>query len=527
MKKLLLILFLPIMLNAQSLILFGGDEYGFTISLGDSNSTFSDTTSTGDWFATVNDSVYNGEDSTLIGSHIDGYIGLPLASTAGQKYRATMQMKEGESTTYKSDFSAGTDSWATAHGAIDGNIDNIGGYNDVLRYIANTETSAAGFHSGNTLVIGKWYSASLEYYLPSSNNEINGIKFYGGSYLDATLQTAQDSWTSAVETFQATGTLLFIAKYKDGSNPTSAANGDVVYLKNVKIYALSDSTQSVYAQPTITYGTKSQTKTALSDSWQNYTFDFTGEKVNDYYSFDGVDDYVSVADDNSLDFGTGGFSLEVYFYIPSTESDGYHFLVAKYNNANDGWDIGYQTINSINYINGAVNGRTLYFRNPATKLISSTQDIILNSGWSHLVATRGGDSSHVYINSVLIGSNQATNNLTNSVPLTIGGRSGELYHKGDIGKIKLYNKALSQSEVTTLYNNRNSTSPTTVTSGLVLDLNGIDGNMSKTTWTDQSGNGNNGTVNGATLWQPPFLKISLSDTAKVKIDNFILKSNKP
>ena len=372
MKKLILILFLPIILNAQNWLLFsGGDDYKYTINIGDSNSIFSDTTSTGDWFATANDSVYNGGDSTLIGSHIDGYIGLPLASTAGQKYRATMQMKE-----------------------------------------------------------------------------------YGGT---------------------------------------------------------------VAPQPIISYGTKSQTKTALSDSWQNYIFDFTGEKVNDYYSFDGVNDYVSVADDNSLDMGLQDWSLEFYFKLNSI--DRLNLIGGKRN-----------TLGYLLYITAA-NKLETYFDVGATILVMYPSYVFSSGTYYHLVLTYDRDGyERAYLDGSQIDSldisGQSAVSMTDDTDISLG---KFFSNYGDITfeTHRQFNKALSQSEITTLYNNRNSTSPTTVTDSLVLDLNGIDGNASASTWTDQSGNGNDGTVNGATLWQPPFLKISLSDTAKVKIDNVKLRSNKP
>jgi len=273
MKKLLLILFLPIILNAQSLLLFGGDEYGFTISLGDSNSTFSDTTSTGDWFATANDSVYNGGDSTLIGSHIDGYIGLPLASTAGQKYRATMQMKEGEDNIAISGDMSDSVGWSTLSSGI--KIEN-----GVMTVTANGSNQYWFDNTTENGIVGK---KLLVVYDIISNSLIGGGGLNFGGFTGFSMVKSPNN----KEIIPTVGNNQSIELDINNANnlmsfyiPSGYASGTLV-LDNIRLYILDDSTQSVYAQPTISYGTKSQTKTALSNSWQNYTFDFVGNTATD------------------------------------------------------------------------------------------------------------------------------------------------------------------------------------------------------------------------------------------------------
>ena len=58
---------------------------------------------------------------------------------------------------------------------------------------------------------------------------------------------------------------------------------------------------------------------------------------------------------------------------------------------------------------------------------------------------------------------------------------------------------------------------------IVLDLNGDSTHVTDAIWYDASGNGNNGTVSGATPDYYPQLRISLSDTGKVKIKNPSIK----
>jgi hypothetical protein len=92
----------------------------------------------------------------------------------------------------------------------------------------------------------------------------------------------------------------------------------------------------------------------------------------------------------------------------------------------------------------------------------------------------------------------------NSLPVSIGSRfhnAAILPFNGNIADVKIYNRALSQQEVRQNYQ---ALLPRfAVTNGLVLDLDA--GNRKSypatgTTWTDLSGNGNNGTLtNGPTF----------------------------
>jgi len=65
-------------------------------------------------------------------------------------------------------------------------------------------------------------------------------------------------------------------------------------------------------------------------------------------------------------------------------------------------------------------------------------------------------------------------------------------HKGSFKQIKIFNKALSEAEITTLYNGG------TVTDGLVLDLPMNAQSSIGNSLLDLSGKGNHGTINGAT-----------------------------
>lgn len=276
---------------------------------------------------------------------------------------------------------------------------------------------------------------------------------------------------------------------------------------------IKDGGDLTYSQPIFTYEDKAVTYSAVTDAFQTYTFDFEGEKVNDYLSFDGVNDYVTVADDNSLDFGTGDFSIEWYGSIDLAEP---FFMLSNYASSDENWSLQYNKTKIASYF---VAGGSIVIQAENVNYIL-TQDEYYHFVW---VVDRS-DSNTMYVNGELVTLtiNTVDNGVNNFNGATTQLNSYDVsYHnKGNTKIARIWKgKLLSANDVATLYANRNSTSATTVTDSLVLDLNGIDGNISATTWTDASGKGNDGTISGATWWKPPYLKVSASDITKFSLDN--------
>ena len=55
--------------------------------------------------------------------------------------------------------------------------------------------------------------------------------------------------------------------------------------------------------------------------------------------FDGIDDYVNIPHHNSLNFGSGDFTVEAWVKTSSTKSQN---IVGKYNGSDAGWVLGLQ-----------------------------------------------------------------------------------------------------------------------------------------------------------------------------------------
>jgi hypothetical protein len=134
---------------------------------------------------------------------------------------------------YSSDFSAGVDGWTTIRSTVTGNIDGIGGQDNVLR--VTTDATASNSHYGvrSQFVIGKRYRVSAKCFIPSSNAVVNQFR-YGNESQYQPYITTLDTWVSSeFEITAIHGNLnLFMANTSTGSSFTG--NGtDVVYVKDI------------------------------------------------------------------------------------------------------------------------------------------------------------------------------------------------------------------------------------------------------------------------------------------------------
>ena len=150
----------------------------------------------------------------------------------------------GDFVTYESDFSAGKDGWFqdTTGSLLDGNVDGIGGKDDCLRYTIDSLT--VSYHQAkrnNSFRIGSTYRVTGEFYIPSSNADLDGI-----SVGDSTLQRqvfdspTLDAWVEWDFIFTPTqDNTRFQAVAYSGGNRSFTGNGtDVFYIRNVIITEL-------------------------------------------------------------------------------------------------------------------------------------------------------------------------------------------------------------------------------------------------------------------------------------------------
>ncbi|WP_071187587.1 LamG-like jellyroll fold domain-containing protein [Trichormus sp. NMC-1] len=228
--------------------------------------------------------------------------------------------------------------------------------------------------------------------------------------------------------------------------------------------------------------------------------------------FDGKDDYVEVPYSQSLNAnvltvsawvkvsgGQGSFRSVITCRDASPLSKGY-IIYAGDNNKWQAW-VGNNT--------------------QAWEIVAGS-DVILNT-WTHITSTFDGKQLKLYVNGTEVGSKNVVYTLNTRCPLRIGAgfteANPQYFYPGQIAEVGVWNKALTGTEIQAKMNQR----LTGKEEGLVayLPLNEGSGNVV----TDKTGNGNNGTINGA-VWQQEELPIK-DVTSSENESNVITGGNTP
>ncbi len=202
-------------------------------------------------------------------------------------------------------------------------------------------------------------------------------------------------------------------------------------------------------------------------------------------SFDGQDDYVEVADSASLDITN---EITLIAWVKVTKLNMHHEIIRK-NRLSSGYG-GYilKVPDNNKFSIQIIKDTNIYTANSATNLEIDK--------WYFVAGTYDGTAIKIYVNGVLENINNVVTTIgTNNYPLRIG--TTEFLNEwlnGSIAQVLIYNRSLNQSEIQYIYQHPR----TPITDGLVLWLNSGSVNTTTNTWYDLSGNGNHGTIYGAT-----------------------------
>jgi hypothetical protein len=220
--------------------------------------------------------------------------------------------------------------------------------------------------------------------------------------------------------------------------------------------------------------------------------------ANSAYSFDGQS-YIRVTHNQNFNFGIGNYTLSVW-----ANKNGNNFLNALLTKATPhpatGWTFGFVN-NDIRFLAGVQNSNFLSNG-------SVTYGPINNGEWNNYIAVFNptSNSIKIYINGQVVVSDVVSTGLINcdnifdlmfGVGNPNGAPSGPEFFNGFIDDIGIWNRALTQQEITNIYN---SSLPQTACLPANVPTTGLVGY-----WpfcgnaNDESGNANNGTNNGATL----------------------------
>jgi hypothetical protein len=188
-------------------------------------------------------------------------------------------------------------------------------------------------------------------------------------------------------------------------------------------------------------------------------------QANQSYNFNGTSNYIVVAHNNSqLLTNEVSFSLWINPSDYSTNNNQTRVPLGKRRTLSTS-GIGFETVDGVGtccgpqfFVNNNTGAGGLDYEDPLA---------LMTQTWTNLVGTYDGSVLKLYKNSVLIGSATGVLSLSNTIQDLCFGREGSNspnnYFKGLIDDIGFWNRALSQQEVTDLFNATNCVSNTTIT----------------------------------------------------------------
>jgi hypothetical protein len=164
-------------------------------------------------------------------------------------------------------------------------------------------------------------------------------------------------------------------------------------------------------------------------------------------SFDGVNDWVTVADSATLDLTTG---LTIEAWVNPAAINGWETVVLKERGVGN-LAYGFYAADGTAAL-GGVDGPAGYANiGGVHRAVRRTAGLPLGA-WTHVATTFDGATQRLYVNGVLAASRAQTGSMTASAsPLRIGGNNawaGEFF-QGLIDEVRVYNRALSAIEIAT------------------------------------------------------------------------------
>jgi RHS repeat-associated protein len=153
--------------------------------------------------------------------------------------------------------------------------------------------------------------------------------------------------------------------------------------------------------------------------------------------FDGIDDKVTIPDSNSLDLTTG-MSLSAWVKLDSPDSTWREVLYKKRGTGRS-YDLAADTTSA----------------KPSMALGTGTSDPVIygtsqlpTAEWAHVAGTWDGTTAKYYVNGTLVRTQAMAGPIaTGTDMLYLGTRANDRYLDGTIDEVRIYNRALSQSEV--------------------------------------------------------------------------------
>ena len=202
--------------------------------------------------------------------------------------------------------------------------------------------------------------------------------------------------------------------------------------------------------------------------------------------FDGVNDLATITGSNTLSFSA--ITLSAYFKFDNLGAT--QAIFAKRKDVASYWSAGFIMSSS-----GELDFRTT----TGTTEYKAVYSDFVTGEYYHVVGINDGLNNYLYVNGQLVDTTAsgAIDNTTTYNFVLGNNATGQYYYNGQISNAKIFNTALTAAQIADLYNNPEKIVPTGVdNTALKLWLPMMEG--AGTTAYDGSGNGNHGTIAGAT-----------------------------
>lgn len=309
-------------------------------------------------------------------------------------------------------------------------------------------------------------------FVPSLNTWYHCVGTYDGTTLRQYVDGVEQSTLSYTGTPLSGGEVRIASRWDSQTAPTDFFPGDIGLtriwnssLTASQVSTLYNQTLSRFSNSVVTSNLVAYYDPSLVAGYPGTgttEYDLSGNGLNGtmsnitytdpYFTFNGTNSTVSVADNALLEPGTGDFSIEAWVYY-STIAGSSRAVVSKTNNGGGAadWSYGLRT---------ASNGNTYMEVGNGTTSVTSPAFTASTGTWYQIVGVWTNVASNsiaLYVNGVLIGSNShsfaSVKNSTN--PLYLGSYNGgeySQYYNGRIGITRLYSSALSAADVLQNYN---------------------------------------------------------------------------
>ncbi|OGK16878.1 hypothetical protein A3H80_04655 [Candidatus Roizmanbacteria bacterium RIFCSPLOWO2_02_FULL_37_19] len=372
------------------------------------------------WMKTTTD--YGG--NAYIAAKDDASGAYPMALYLNSSEYGCFQISDGTNAPSACGSTALNDgNWHHLSGIRDVANDKVYVYVDGVQITSTTDSTTATTVNDDTLSFGNGGTSYTGY---DFNGSIDDIRIY--NYARTSKQIVEDMNAGHPAGGSPVGSAIGYWKFDEGRD--GACSGGT-----------NDACNSGSAGSTLDGAQSGMSVPATATSgWTN------AGKFGKALQFDETDDFVSITDNNAIDFSTS-ISLSAWVYPDDCTGtgDGRQEIITKY--------VAY-------YFNleSTTCKPSFYFYGLSSPGYHTANTGLTIGTWSHIVATWDGSSVNIFINGKLdkTVTGVTGTGTTNASALTIGAANSTRHFDGYIDEVKIYNYALTADEVKLDYNNSSS-----------------------------------------------------------------------